>query len=224
MLHTFKCPPRPGTKFPDGCDIPRNSRLYIASLPHRNVVFDGRASRSASVDLDPGKYVARIHWSTDNDGRSNTMTWQFEFFVGMTEKVWKEHVGKRPRFSKAIQGTEGPRWSCGFMGCEEEFQTQIGMVEHEYLHYGVKLFDSTEGMQLVGINKSMSDLAQTIEGQKKGVPTGHYNPSEPILPPVTKVGTMPPMDSMMPVGTPDNVPFKTGVTKRPERRTHEDEG
>jgi len=152
------------------------------------------------------------------------MTWQFEFFVGMTEKVWKEHVGKRPRFSKAIQGTEGPRWSCGFMGCEEEFQTQIGMVEHEYLHYGVKLFDSTEGMQLVGINKSMSDLAQTIEGQKKGVPTGHYNPSEPILPPVTKVGTMPPMDSMMPVGTPDNVPFKTGVTKRPERRTHEDEG
>jgi len=226
MLHSFKCPPKP-PKFPDGCDIPRNSNVYIASLPHRNVVFDGRASRSASVDLDPGKYVVRVHWASDNDGRSNVMNWQWEFYVGMTEETWKRHVGKRPRFSKAVQGTEGPRWRCGFMGCEEEFQTMIGMVEHEYLHYGVQLFASDSEVRLADTDKEMSQMARTIEGQQKAEPVGVYDPSKPLLPPVTKLGGPLPAalaaDMDIPQPNPGgNIPM-TAPTQRPERRVHTDE-
>jgi len=230
MLHSFRCPPKP-PKFPDGCDIPRNSNVYIASLPHRNVVFDGRASRSASIDLDPGKYVCRVHWATDNDGRSNVMNWQWEFYVGMDEKTWRSHVGKRPRFSKAIQTTDGPRWHCGFMGCAEEFQTMIGMVEHEYLHYGVQLFVPKEGVELEGVNKEMTQLARTIEGQAKALPVGVHDPSQPILPPVTKLGSMPPSalpvsmqepDGPPPMNT-EGVPLMTAPSKRPARRPHTDE-
>lgn len=216
MLFSFKCPPKP-PKFPDGCDIPRGSKVTISSLPHRNVVFSGVASKSASVDLDPGKYICRIHWASDHDGRSNIMNWTFEFYVGMDEKTWKAHVSRRPRFSKAMQGTEGPVWQCGFMGCSEEYATMISMVEHEYLHYGVKLFEATDRVTLEDADKKAVQMGQTIRGAETGTPVAV---AAPVMPPVTKLASMPMTPTPMPDATPVNpagVPLMTGGSTRPSR-------
>lgn len=125
-------------------EIPKNSEYCIEAFGPsvRDGVIrvaEGSCSKSIAIDLDPGKYVVVIRRTSPHDPKQIDYYWHEEFFVGVTEEQYQRFKGIRPRLTRGLQTSEGPRWHCPITGCGEVMGTAYAMVEHEAMHNGFDL-------------------------------------------------------------------------------------
>lgn len=133
-------------------DIPRKARLRVESLPSRTVVWQGVVSKTWAYDLDEGKYVYKVHKSTGVGRRAICYTGAF--LHGVTEEEFNKLQHIAPARASYRVTSDGPGYTCGFIGCNEQYGTSLAMVKHELEHQNLELKD------LLG--KPHEDIQETI--------------------------------------------------------------
>lgn len=122
--------------------MPKKTSIRVEELPRLNVVWMGEATRSASIDLDPGKYVATFHTDLGDEIENGSAGWREEFYVDVDEVTWKKLQTRRPMLSRSMGTTMGPVWHCGAkLGCKHESRTVFAAYAHEQEHFGVDVLD-----------------------------------------------------------------------------------
>lgn len=142
-------------------DVPRHSAITISALPGRRTVIKTVASGSFTpADLDPGKYVYTICQHNYQGNPHRVKQEKGEFLVDVTEEQFARLVHIKPRLAKGLMTTDGARWSCGFVGCEEKFSSPIAAVQHEGEHFGVDLIHETDDKKIDAAMHSASRAAE----------------------------------------------------------------
>lgn len=136
---------KPGVKY----GIPKNSDCVVTSMPEGHVVWKGKATKSISLDLDPGHYACKIFNSEHGQPGVN---FAVHFYVDVDEREWSILRSMTPKMVKGMQTTEGVRYACQFTGCLETFTSiMAGLLHETEIHQG-------------------EDLLQKVRAQVKGVP------------------------------------------------------
>lgn len=117
--------------------IPANSRVTIHALPTNSIVWQGKASRSVSVDLDPGYYSITVVSNEDDPTGHHCVSWGDFFYHECTPEQFKILARLRPRMARGVLGSDGATWRCGYLGCRQTFNNVTAIARHEYLHFGV---------------------------------------------------------------------------------------
>ena len=117
--------------------IPSNSMATVHALPYNTVIWQGKVTRSLSLDLDPGYYSITIHNGEDDPTGKFCYAWSEFFYHDITPEKWKILRRLRPRMAKGMLGTDGASWKCGYPGCREVTQTLTAAALHEFIHFGV---------------------------------------------------------------------------------------
>ena len=117
--------------------IPRNSKVRIEALPLKTVVFKGRVTDSITMNFDPGKYIYSVTKFTDD--HQDDLTYVGDFLVGMNDKQFNKLSRMKPKIMKPFLSSEGVRYRCAFIGCDDEVTSRISAVLHEAEHQGVDL-------------------------------------------------------------------------------------
>ena len=118
--------------------IPSDSGFVIVSVApyggskkgYSEVVFQGTATESIGVNLDPGVYRIKV---VGNDAGERVL-WGRTFTVGATNEAdVKKLRNMKPKWAKAMNTTQGARWYCKFPGgCDYKATSVMGAVMHEY--------------------------------------------------------------------------------------------
>jgi hypothetical protein len=125
----------------DECYIPDDSRYRVYSLDDEIRVDEGTASESVTLNLDLGGY--RIKVSRRSAEGIGNVNWGHEFYIGMTEAQFKRIRGMKPRWIKAIMGTDSALYKCSL--CTKKSTTRPAAVIHEMKeHFGVDVLTATD--------------------------------------------------------------------------------
>lgn len=119
-------------------NIPPDSLVRVEAIPGFDMVWQGVATESVSLNLDPGMYAYSIVRPDPPDSRT-IFSKNGEFFVGVTPEQFKSLAAQRPKLAKVRMTSEGTVWLCGFPGCNRKTTSQLGAFAHEQMHYGVNL-------------------------------------------------------------------------------------
>jgi len=133
VTHTDENPiPRPVGK--------ARTKWCIVSLPQNLVVREGEASRSISIDLDPGRYRLVVsQMAITGEGRATLMKWRKDFYHDCTPEQHTALVNSPLRFTKGMMATDGTSFNCQLPGCSNEATSRMAAVLHEAEHSGVDL-------------------------------------------------------------------------------------
>lgn len=127
---------------PEQGGLPRRSNVRIEEAHTRSVVFEGRVSHSAHIELDPGKYlysVVRLHGDPQKR-RFDDVRYDGEFLHEVSEQTWKTLRNMSPNLCRTLNTSEGARWKCLVATCGEEdhFTSPMAALIHEVCdHMGI---------------------------------------------------------------------------------------
>ena len=134
--------------------IPRKARVRVEALPEKTLVWKGVASGSLSVDLDPGKYIYKVHKVL---GKKRFTGFCNQFLHELTEDQFNRLQHVQPKRSSFRITSEGPMYICGFTSCNNTYSSGTAMVMHELEHQGQKLQDVLDNMTSDEMMEAMSD-------------------------------------------------------------------
>lgn len=122
--------------------LPRGSRVRIEEAQHKSVVFEGKVTEAAYIDLDPGKYCYSVVRLTGDNAnrRPDDVRYDGEFLHEVSEQTWKQLRNMNPGLSRTLNTSEGARWKCLVKTCGEDaqFTTPMAALIHEVTdHLGI---------------------------------------------------------------------------------------
>ena len=120
--------------------IPRGSKVRIEALPERRRIWSGKASKSVSLDLDPGKYVFCVNYAPP--GGYGAIKYVQEVFVDIDEEQFKKLSHASPTLLHPVITSEGTVWRCTIPQCKSEVTSKVAAIMHEAEHRGVSPFSN----------------------------------------------------------------------------------
>ena len=116
--------------------IPRHSKVVVLALPKMHLVIEeADASKVIAKDLDPGKYRVTVGKFQELD--PNGMCYSYDFYHDCDEEMFKKIGSMKPQHTKIMNTSEGPRWRCKILNCDNDATSQFGAVKHWATHFGV---------------------------------------------------------------------------------------
>lgn len=146
----------------NGGEIPEDTRVRVEALPFRNVVWDGIASGSVTLNLDLGKYVVKM--TKPLTGR-NIWNQQFEFLNGVTEEQFAVLCSLSPKRAISRQVSDGNVMLTCQMGfdCKKKTSSAVDMILHEAEHMGISRADLLNPKNHENIALMLHDAQETAK-------------------------------------------------------------
>lgn len=141
-------------------------------MPKRQVVFEGKVTDAAYIDLDPGLYVYSVV-RRSSPPKIDDAIYKGEFYHEISKEAFKALQMYEPRLFRIMHTSEGVRWRCQHPLCSEEFTTQTSALIHEMEHFGIMredfLADPTGGAsKAAGQRATEFALAMADAAKKQG--------------------------------------------------------
>ena len=177
---------------------------------HRSKVWEGHASESLSIQLDPGWYRYKV---TAKDEFGEHHQFVNTFFVQITRPMFKEYAALKPALAKVRQLHSGATWFCGYPNCKRTTNNRFAMIDHEKKHMGESIFQNVPWQPTRDGETLMSDGIVILGGPPEGA-AEKPEPRKVTLPPAI----MGEIEAQRTAAV-DQTPYKAPAsTERPKRK------